>query len=64
MFGGARFLLNGNMAVGLNKEDLIVRVDSTQHDQFLKEKHARNFDLSGGRLMKGWLLISPGGVKN
>ena len=27
MFGGLGFLLNGNLACGVNKNDLIVRVD-------------------------------------
>jgi hypothetical protein len=63
LFGGVAFLLNGNMAVGVNKEDLIVRVDPEDHDQLLTEKHVRTFDLSGGRPMKGWLLVAPAGVK-
>jgi hypothetical protein len=63
MFGGVAFLLNGNMAVGVNKDDLIVRVDSEDHDQLVSQKHVRTFDLSGGRPMKGWLLVAPAGVK-
>jgi TfoX/Sxy family transcriptional regulator of competence genes len=45
MFGGVAFLLNGNMAVGVNKNDLIVRVDSEDHDQLVSQKHVRTFDL-------------------
>ena len=64
MFGGVAFLLNGNMAVGVNKNDLIVRLDPAEHDAMLKNKHARTFDLSGGgRPMKGWMLVAPAGVK-
>lgn len=62
MFGGVAFLLNGNMAVGVNKEDLIVRVDQEKHAALLKKPHTRTFDLAGGRPMQGWLLVSPTGV--
>jgi hypothetical protein len=55
-------MLNGNMAVGVNKDDLIVRVDAEDHDRLVAQKHARTFELSG-RPMKGWLLVAPGGVK-
>ena len=63
MFGGVAFLLNGNMAVGVNKENLIVRVDANEHDRLLAKKYTRTFDLSGGRPMKGWLLVAPDGVR-
>lgn len=63
LFGGVAFLLNGNMAIGVNKNDLIVRVDAEDHDQLVSQKHVRTFDLSGGRPMKGWLLVAPSGVK-
>ena len=64
MFGGIAFLLNGNMALGVNKNDLIVRLDPDEHDTLLKKPHTRTFDLSaGGRPMKGWMLVAPAGVK-
>ena len=64
LFGGVAFLLNGNMSVGVNKNDLIVRLDPDEHDALLKRPHARTFDLSaGGRPMKGWMLVAPAGVK-
>jgi TfoX/Sxy family transcriptional regulator of competence genes len=63
LFGGVAFLLNGNMAVGVNKNDLIVRVEAEDHEQHVSQKHVRTFDLSGGRPMKGWLLVAPAGVK-
>jgi TfoX/Sxy family transcriptional regulator of competence genes len=62
MFGGVGFLLNGNMACGVNKDDLIVRVDSDKHGALLKKPHTRPFDLTG-RPMKGWLLVEADGVK-
>jgi TfoX/Sxy family transcriptional regulator of competence genes len=56
MFGGLAVLLNGNMSVGVNKSDLIVRVDAAAHDHLLKRKGARTFDLTG-KPMKGWILV-------
>jgi TfoX/Sxy family transcriptional regulator of competence genes len=62
MFGGVGFLLNGNMACGVNKDNLIVRVDPVKHSAFLKKPHAKPFDLTG-RPMKGWLMVEADGVK-
>ena len=62
MFGGVGFLLNGNMACGVNKNDLIVRVDPEKHSALLKKPHAKPFDLTG-RPMKGWLVVEADGVK-
>lgn len=62
MFGGVGFLLNGNMACGVNKDDLMVRVDPEKHNTLLKKPHARAFDLTG-KPMKGWLLVAANGVK-
>ena len=62
MFGGVGFLLNGNMACGVNKDDLIVRVDPAKHNAMLKIAHVRPFDMTG-RPMKGWLVVEADGVK-
>ena len=62
MFGGVGFLLNGNMACGVNKGDLVVRVDPEKHGTLLKKPHAKPFELTG-RPMKGWLLVEAGGYK-
>ena len=62
MFGGIGFLLNGNLACGVNKENLIVRIDPEKQDTLLKKPHAKPFDLTG-KPMKGWLVIEAGGVK-
>jgi hypothetical protein len=60
MFGGIAFLIGGNMACGVNKEDLIVRVDPGEHQVALAEPGVRPFDLPG-RPMKGWLSVGPDG---
>ena len=62
MFGGVGLLLNGNLACGVHKDDLIVRVDPEKHTALLKKPHAKPFDLTG-KPMKGWLLVETDGVK-
>ena len=62
MFGGVGFLLNGNMACGVNKDDLIVRVDPEKDTALLKKPHVRPFDMTG-RPMKGWLVVEADGIK-
>ena len=62
MFGGVGFLLHGNMACGVHKDGLIVRVDPAKHAALLKKTGARPFDITG-RPMKGWLIIDAPGFR-
>lgn len=62
MFGGLSFLLNGNMAVGVLANELILRIDPAQNDKILKKPHARQFDFTG-KPMVGWIFVGSGGVK-
>jgi TfoX/Sxy family transcriptional regulator of competence genes len=62
MFGGVGFLLNGNMACGVNKDNLIVRINPEKGDTLLKKPHTKPFDLTG-KPMKGWLLVEASGYK-
>jgi TfoX/Sxy family transcriptional regulator of competence genes len=62
MFGGVGFLVHGNMACGVHKENMIVRVDPAKHTALLKKPGARPFDITG-RPMKGWLQVEPEGCK-
>jgi len=63
MFGGLAFLINGNMSVGIHRDELIVRVAPEATDAALKEPGARLFDITG-RPMKGWLLVGAEGIDN
>jgi TfoX/Sxy family transcriptional regulator of competence genes len=56
MFGGAGFLINGNMCVGVWKEFLIVRLDPEDYDAALTEPGVRKFDITG-RVMPGWVMV-------
>jgi hypothetical protein len=61
MCGGVCFLLSGNMACGVIKNDLIVRVGPEKHVACLSRPHARPFDFSG-KPMAGWVTVSATGV--
>lgn len=63
MFGGIGFLLQGNMAVGVNKEDLIVRVGAEGFEKYVAEPQARAFDFTG-RPMQGWVMVAPEGYES
>ena len=62
MFGGLGYLINGNMACGIYKDDMILRVDPAKHEKLFKKAHAKPFAFSG-KPMKGWLLVEPDGCK-
>ena len=47
MFGGLATMLNGNMAVGVYGDDLLVRTDPGQQDLLLAEPGTRPFDMAG-----------------
>jgi hypothetical protein len=51
MFGGVGFLLKGNMACGVNKKDLIIRVGPDD---------TKPFDMTG-RPMTGWIVVVENG---
>jgi hypothetical protein len=52
VFGGIAFLLAGNMAVRVSRDDLMVRVGPDGGDAALERPHTRPTDMSG-RPMKG-----------
>src|ERR1700690_2670200 len=62
MFGGAGFMIHGNMVCGVLKDDLIIRFNPEQHHEILKRAHVKPFD-SMGRPMAGWILVSQEGCK-
>lgn len=62
MFGGIAFMVNDKMCIGVDKEDIMLRCEPNETDELLKKPGARIFDLSGGRPMKGWLLVGPAGI--
>jgi len=61
MFGGIGFLIQGNMACGVNGNDLIVRVGPDQYTQAMEQPNTKVFDLTG-KPMTGWIVVLPSGV--
>ena len=59
MFGGIAFLVAGNMACGVMREDLMVRVGADSAAALIEsEPGAQAMDMKG-RPMRGWLLVAP-----
>lgn len=61
MFGGLAVLLDGNMAVGVSGDELMVRVGTEAFEETLTHDGVRPFDMSGKR-MKGWILVGGQGI--
>jgi TfoX/Sxy family transcriptional regulator of competence genes len=61
MFGGLAFMTRGNMTVGVNGSDLVVRIDPDDTDDALTRPGTRPFDISP-RPMKGWIMVAGDGL--
>lgn len=61
MFGGVGFMINGNMACGVIKQDMVVRLDNDAAEAALRRADVKVFNMTG-RPMKGWILVGPHGV--
>lgn len=60
MFGGIAYLIGGNMAVGVHKDELMVRVGAAGHDAALARPGARTMDFTS-RPMAGWITVTREG---
>jgi hypothetical protein len=63
MFGGLAFLLNGNMSVGVVKDNLMVRAGPDAYETLVGKRHARKMDFTG-RPMKGFVYVGPEGFES
>lgn len=63
MFGGIGFLIRGNMACGVIREDLIVRVGEKKYTDALLQPHVELFDMTG-RAMTGWVIVKEPGYRD
>jgi TfoX/Sxy family transcriptional regulator of competence genes len=61
MFGGIAFMVRDRMAVGVIKDDLMVKLDPNAHDDAVAQPHVRPMDFSG-RPMRGMVYVAPAGV--
>ena len=62
MFGGIGFLLQGNMACGIIREDLIMRVGEANYTDALLQTDVELFDMIG-RAMTGWVVVKEPGYR-
>lgn len=68
MFGGLCWTIRGNMACGVLKDDLVLRVNPDAAPTYLREPYARLMDFTG-RPMRNFLYVSleacktPAGLK-
>ena len=60
MFGGVGYMVQGNMACGVHKDKLVVRVGPDGYQEALAAPHTVLFDITG-RPMKGWVMVEPEG---
>ena len=57
MFGGVCYLVGGNMAFGIYKDNLIIRLGSPElAQQEIDSRRALPFDITG-KAIKGWVMI-------
>lgn len=63
MFGGVGFLVNGNMACGVNGVDMILRVGPEKYIQALAQPDTSVFDMTG-KPMTGWIKVKPDGIQD
>ena len=57
MFGGLTFMVNGHMAVGVLKNDFVVRIGPDQYGDALQMPNTRKMDFTG-RSIKGMVYVN------
>jgi TfoX/Sxy family transcriptional regulator of competence genes len=62
MFGGLAFMLHRNMACGIVKDELMLRLGPEGADRALDEPHVRAMDFTG-RPMTGMVFVAPAGLE-
>lgn len=61
MFGGVAWMVNGNMAVGILGEDMMVRLARDDAEQALAEPHVGPMQFTG-RPMRGFVNVRAEGI--
>ncbi len=60
MFGGVAWFMQGNFVAGIYKTQLIIRVGIEATEELLNLPHVKPMNITG-KVMRGWLMIDPGG---
>lgn len=61
MFGGVCFMLNGNMAAGTLRNELLVRVGKDGNDAALAKPHTHPMEM--GRPAPGYVMVTAEGTR-
>ena len=61
MFGGIAFMVNGNMTVGVVKDELMVRVGKEFYPEALKTPFTREMDFTG-KPLRGMIFVEVDGI--
>lgn len=56
MFGGLCFMVNDKMAIGVEKDRLMVRLNPEKYDEVIKKEGCRPMDFTG-KVMKGFVFV-------
>ena len=59
MFGGLCFMVNDKMALGVEKERLMVRLDPAKYDEVMEKEGCKPMDFTG-KVMKGFVFVDAG----
>lgn len=62
MFGGVAFMVRGHMCVGVNDDELMVRVGPVRYESLVGHPHARPMDFTG-KPLKGFIYVAPAGIR-
>lgn len=63
MFGGLAFMVDGHMACGVLKDELMVRVGPETYDATVELPHARPMDFTR-RVMRGFVIVAEEGLRS
>ncbi|MDO9373461.1 MAG: TfoX/Sxy family protein [Bacteroidota bacterium] len=56
MFGALCFMVDGKMCVGVQEENIMVRVNAGMQDELLEKDGCRQMDM-GGKVMKSFFFV-------
>lgn len=61
MFGGLCFMVNDKMAIGVEKERLMVRLNPEKYEEVMKKDGCKPMDFTG-KIMKGFVFVDADAV--
>lgn len=65
MFGGLGWMIGGNMAVGVMRDnELVVRIEPEEVEAACREPHVHTFGRPGRKPMKGFVVVESEGLED